>query len=119
VLRERGSGTRAAFERHLEEQGHRLADFRIVAELGSTAAIKEAVRLGVGWSIVSDLALEAELAANLILTLPLEGATPWRREFYLVRDPRRSLSPTVAEFLAIAHGEEDHASPSPAAGEEG
>lgn len=106
VMRERGSGTRAAVERHLAERGYGLDDFDLVAELGSTAAVKEAVRLGVGWSIVSDLAVRTEVAAKLVRTLPIAGVDPWPRDFFVVRDPRRSVAPTVEVFLELLECEE-------------
>lgn len=101
VLRERGSGTRAAIERHLAEHGLRLADFQVAAELGSTSAVKEAVRCGLGWSILSELAVRTEVAAGLLRTPSIAGIEPWRRDFYVVRDRRRSAPPTVAGFLEL------------------
>jgi len=48
LLRERGSGTRAALERALGEAGTDLGAFRVVGEMGSTQAIKQAVKASVG-----------------------------------------------------------------------
>lgn len=106
VMRERGSGTRAAVERHLAERGYGLDDFDLIAELGSTAAVKEAVRLGVGWSIVSDLAVRTEVAAKFVRTLPIAGVDPWPRDFFVIRDSRRSVAPTAEAFLELLGCEE-------------
>jgi len=101
VIRERGSGTRSAVERRLAEQGHVLRGFNVVAELGSTAAVKEAIKAGVGWSILSNLSVRTETAAGVIRTLPIEGFEPWERNFYVVIDPRRTTSPTAESFLGL------------------
>jgi DNA-binding transcriptional LysR family regulator len=48
VLRESGSGLRHCFEKSLERAGRSLSELRVVLELGSNEAIKEAVLRGVG-----------------------------------------------------------------------
>ncbi|MGH7373243.1 MAG: selenium metabolism-associated LysR family transcriptional regulator, partial [Candidatus Rokuibacteriota bacterium] len=58
LLRERGSGTRGALETALREAGADIAAFRVVGEMGSTQAIKQAVKAGVGVSLVSRRAVE-------------------------------------------------------------
>lgn len=105
VIRERGSGTRFVIEERLGELGHVLRGFNVVAELGSTAAVKEAIKAGVGWSILSDLSLRTETAAGVIRTLPIAGVEPWRRDFYVVLDPRRTTSPTAETFLGVVAAE--------------
>src|SRR2546425_625297 len=60
ILRERGSGSRAAFERALASADLDLSAFRVVGELGSTQAVKQAVRAGVGISVISRRAVEDE-----------------------------------------------------------
>ena len=60
LLRERGSGTRAAFEAALTQAGTDVAAFRVVGEMGSTQAIKQAVKAGVGLSLVSRRAVGGE-----------------------------------------------------------
>src|SRR5712691_7698517 len=64
VVRERGSGSRAALERALDENGTSLAAFRIVGEMGSTQAIKQAVRARLGISLISRRAVEDECRAG-------------------------------------------------------
>src|SRR5262249_53149195 len=60
LIRERGSGTRGALEAALGETGLDLGAFRVVGELGSTQAIKQAVKAGVGVSVLSRLAVDEE-----------------------------------------------------------
>src|SRR5262249_39466461 len=64
VLRERGSGSRDAIEHVLAEARLSLAAFRVVGEMGSTQAVKQAVRAGVGIALISRRAVEDECRAG-------------------------------------------------------
>lgn len=101
LLREAGSGTRMRLERWLGDQGVDPAKLRVVAELGSTAAVKEAVKGGLGVSFVSDLAVRSEAEAGLLTVLPLAGLEPVERRFFLVADRRRARSPLTSAFLEL------------------
>jgi DNA-binding transcriptional LysR family regulator len=101
VLRPPGSGTRSAFESLLDHHGFRLADFQVIAELGSATAIKEAIKAGVGASVVSDLSIVTEQAAGVIRAVAWREVSAPRRDFFVVTDPRRHASPLVEELLAM------------------
>ncbi|MFZ3131349.1 MAG: selenium metabolism-associated LysR family transcriptional regulator [Desulfosporosinus sp.] len=58
IIREIGSGHRRAFEEALLKRGFDLNDFNIALEVGSTEAVKNAVRAGIGYSFLSKHALE-------------------------------------------------------------
>ena len=70
VVREPGSGSREALEHALAEAGSKLADMRVIAEMGSTGAIKQAVKAGVGVSIISRRAVEEECRHGLLHPWP-------------------------------------------------
>src|SRR5258705_7887206 len=53
LLREQGSGTRAALESALAAAGTDIGAFRVVGEMGSTQAIKQAVKAGGGVAVLS------------------------------------------------------------------
>ncbi len=74
LLRERGSGTRAALEAALTQAGTDIAAFRVVGEMGSTQAIKQAVKAGVGVSLVSRRAVEEECRAGSVWCLRVQGS---------------------------------------------
>lgn len=99
ILREEGSGTRLRFERLLEERDLGLEDFRVVLELGSTSAVKEAVKQGLGLSFLSNLALHSELRAGLVALVDLTDVEKVERSFFVVCDQRRVLSPVARAFL--------------------
>jgi DNA-binding transcriptional LysR family regulator len=101
LARESGSGTRKAFEQIL---GHSLDEFNVVGRLGSTGAIKEALKAHLGVSVLSVLAVGTELAGGLLKRVQIEGVESMKREFYVARKKRVSLSPVAEAFL-------DHAMP--------
>ena len=105
VAREPGSGTRLMFERRLEEAGGSPRDLRIVAELGSTTAVKEAVRAGLGVSIISQRAVATELESGVLAALPLRGVAPIERAFYSAASAERVRSPLVRTFLEFLRDE--------------
>ena len=104
IVRERGSGSREAFERALEGVGLDLAAFRIVGEIASTQAIKQAVRAGVGVSIISWRAVVDECRAGLLACVKLRDITI-SRAFHLVTHRDRSRSPLVQAFLAFVESQ--------------
>ena len=104
LIRESGSGTRVELEHWLHEHGASLVDFNIVAELGSTAAIKEAIKAGVGASIVSDLAVADDVAAGTMRIVRIREMGTLNRDFYRVLDPRRIASPVRDIFLDTLGG---------------
>jgi len=68
IIREIGSGHRRALEEALAKRGLDLNDFNIVLEVGSTEAVKNAVRTGLGYSFLSKHALESGEKHGLVWT---------------------------------------------------
>jgi DNA-binding transcriptional LysR family regulator len=104
LLRERGSGTRGALETALAEAGTSLAAFRVVGEMGSTQAIKQAVKAGVGVSLVSRRAVEEECRAGSVWCLRVQDLKI-SRAFYLATHRERSRSPLAEAFRAFVETE--------------
>lgn len=98
ILREPESGTRKFFSDILEKGGLRENDLEVVAEIGSTAAVKEAVKAGVGVSILSKRAVVDDLDSGRLRTLFIQGHD-MQRSFYLVQRKNRDLSPVAAAFM--------------------
>lgn len=93
LMREPGSGTRHAIERHCEAHGLRLDNPITIA---SNEAIKEAVAAGLGVAILSRLALTHMAPGNLV-ELPVEGF-PIANSWYLVVPRGKQLSPIAEAF---------------------
>lgn len=104
IVRERGSGSRHALERALEEEGLDLGAFRVVGEMGSTQAIKQAVKAGVGISLISKRAVEDECRANLLWCVKVKDLR-FSRFFYLVTHRGRTRSPLAEAFRAFLQAE--------------
>jgi DNA-binding transcriptional LysR family regulator len=104
ILRERGSGTREALERALADVGLDLAGFRIGGEVASTQAIKQAVRAGVGVSLISRLAVDDECRARLLYGVRVRDLRI-TRAFSLVTHRDRSRSPLAQAFVAFVESE--------------
>ena len=94
VLRERGSGTRMACERHFRSLGIRP---RVRLELGSNEAVKQAVAGGLGLGIVSSHALDTHLDEQGICELYAEGF-PIDSNWHIVRPRGKRHSPVADAF---------------------
>jgi len=97
IQRERGSGTRKAAKENFRRLGFRLRSQDVVAEFGSTAAVKEAVKCGLGLAVVSRLAVAEELNDNSLEVVSLAGAK-MERYFYLVHHKKRTLPSQHRKF---------------------
>ncbi len=92
LVREVGSGTRAATERLFARAGLRLEP---AMELGSTGAIKQAVAAGLGISVVSRWAIDLELQVGRLAVLDVAGL-PIERRWSIVNLSTRRLSAAAA-----------------------
>lgn len=97
LLREAGSGTRKTMESWLTRMGLDPAGLNTVAVLGSTDAVKQGLKAGLGVSIVSRRAIQEELSSGALVSREL-GGDPMTRSFYLVSHKRRSLPPQYQAF---------------------
>jgi DNA-binding transcriptional LysR family regulator len=100
ILREAGSGSRWCLERALAASGRSLRDVRVVLELGSNEAIKEAILRGMGLAVLSTHAVEKEIAAGQLRAIPVSGL-PLFREMFAVWDRRRVLPIPARLFVDL------------------
>jgi DNA-binding transcriptional LysR family regulator len=107
VLREEGSGTRRAVDHALGELGVQTGDLQVVAEFGSTSAVKRAIQEGIGAGFLSEIATADETATGTLRALRTEGFMPVSRRFYAAWDGQRALSPAAQAFLALLTGTAD------------
>jgi DNA-binding transcriptional LysR family regulator len=98
ILRERGSGSRDALERALAAAGTDIGAFRIAGEMGSTQAVKQAVRAGVGIALISKRAVEDECRARLLWCVKVRNLNV-ARSFHLLSHRDRTRSPLAQAFL--------------------
>ena len=99
LMREPGSGTRQLVTEFLSE--HDLRPQTLT--LGSNGAIKEAVRLGLGVSLQSRVAVEHELRSGTLAEIRVRGGLP-RREWYALHSATVPPRPAVEQFLTFTFG---------------
>jgi len=111
ILREEGSGTLKILETYLLESGKEgTGTLEVSARFGSSTAVKEGIKSGVGLSILSARAIETEVKAGLLKAIKINGLT-MSRNFFLIRNKMRIASPAcqaILEFLlASASGKKN------------
>ena len=94
IVRERGSGTRAALEKFLQA-AH--LEPHVVMEMASNETIKQAVMAGMGVSFLSLHTLGLELDNDLLALIDVEGA-PVVRGWNVVHTLSKLLSPAAEAF---------------------
>lgn len=94
LMREQGSGTRIAMERHFAEQGINLVSRM---EMNSNEAIKQAVQAGLGLGIVSRHTINLEVEVKRLAILDV-ASFPIIRHWYLVHQRDKRLSPIAQAF---------------------
>lgn len=95
LLREEGSGARAAVEELFEVSG---APLKIGMVLGHIESIKQAVQANLGVSVLSVVAVQRELEQGDLVVLPVEGF-PLERHWYIAYIAGRALSLSAQLFL--------------------
>jgi DNA-binding transcriptional LysR family regulator len=95
LLREVGSGTRAAVEELFEVAGIPL---KIGMVLGHVEAIKQAVAAGLGVSVLSEVAVKREVHTRRLAILHVEHF-PIQRRWYIARLAGQPLNANAAEFI--------------------
>ncbi len=106
IVREKGSGTLLSIENMLQKKGVRFSEFRIVAELGSTEAVRQAVKNGLGVSILSAIAVADDVQSGSLKTITISGLN-LNRQFYLTRHSQRTPSPLCRTFISFLKSEYD------------
>lgn len=101
VIREQGSGTRRLVERALKERKLDINFFGTTTLCDSLEGLKNMVSMGLGISLVSQVAIRKEVELGLLKTWPVADLE-LTRSFSLVSTSQRCLSPIEEKFLAFA-----------------
>jgi molybdate transport repressor ModE-like protein len=111
VIREPGSGTRAAMERFFLESG---INYQPGCELNTNEAVKQAVQAGLGIGVVPAQTIELELETGRLAILPFQGFPILRKWFVIHRSDKRLSNAALAfrtklfgrNFLPVFDGPE-------------
>lgn len=104
VLREAGSGTRMLIKQVMEEHALNIGRLNVVAELGSTEAVKQSVKDGMGVSVLSVLAVGEELRQGSLVAIEIHGIK-FDRSLYLIQRKNRQPSPLCSAFISHLEAE--------------
>lgn len=97
IVRERGSGTRQAFDRAMHGI---LPDLHIAMELQHTEAIKRAVEADLGVGCLSRICLSDAFKRGTLVPLAVPDRD-FRREWYLITHREKFHSAALKEWLAL------------------
>jgi DNA-binding transcriptional LysR family regulator len=100
ILREQGSGTRAAVDQGLMEVGLSVAELDSILTLGNSEAIALAVQEGVGVGFVSQCVV-ARLVNEGVKVVSIEGVR-MRQDVYIGRHSRQPATVAQAAFWEFA-----------------
>jgi DNA-binding transcriptional LysR family regulator len=100
IMRERGSGTRKIMEKAMAGHGMQIDRLRVVLEVTSNEAVRQALKAGAGIAVISRRAVLDDVHCGLVAALRLQGVR-LIRDFFLVPPRTRSRSPLGDAFLAF------------------
>ncbi len=98
IKREEGSGTWENAIESLQKKGLDILKLNIVGEMGSTEAIKESVKAGLGCGFISSLAIELEKALNLLKVIKIKNISI-KRKFYLIYPKVKKITSSEKKFI--------------------
>jgi len=107
LVREKGSGSRSSLEEHLSRIGLTLESLNIIAEIGSSQALIQAVKSGMGLAFTSRLSVQDEIERGMLKAVKMKGILV-HRNFYVITHRLRFNSlicRSFIEFLSQAGGE--------------
>ncbi len=96
IMRERGSGTRAAVEQLFAKHD---VSVKVRLELGGNEAIKQAISVGFGLSVLSQHTFTPEAAKSSGLTILDVEHFPIERHWYIVHPSDKQLSIVASTFF--------------------
>jgi len=99
LLREEGSATRSLFEQALQEAETSIEQFEYLI-IDSQETIKQALRQGIGLSVISRYVIEDYLQFGWLAARPLSDLV-LSRHFYLVTYEKRIQTPATRAFISF------------------
>ena len=103
LARAEGSGTWKAITRSMKKAGMHPDQLTIIATLGSTAAVIQAILSHAGVSILSPIAVADEIRHKRLFAIEIEGLD-LTRHFFLTTHVRRTCSPLAQLFIQFIKG---------------
>jgi DNA-binding transcriptional LysR family regulator len=98
LVREKGSGSRSSLEEHLSRIGLTLDNLNIIAEIGSSQALIQAVKAGMGLAFTSRLSIRDEIERGTLRAVKMKGILV-QRNFYIITHRLRFNSLICRSFI--------------------
>ncbi|GAB1536409.1 selenium metabolism-associated LysR family transcriptional regulator [Geovibrio sp. ADMFC3] len=98
IIREMGSGTRAAVEHAFKQKGYDFESLDAVAMLSSTYSIKHAVKRQLGIAFMSQMALSEDECGGGIKAIPITDLVV-EKEIYVVYSKKRTNKKLMKHFI--------------------
>jgi len=98
LVREKGSGSRSSIEEHLGRIGLALDTLNIIAEIGSSQALIQAVKADMGLAFTSRRSIQDEIERGTLKTVKVKGILI-QRNFYVLTHRLRFNSLICRSFL--------------------
>jgi DNA-binding transcriptional LysR family regulator len=103
LVREKGSGSRSSIEEHLSRTGLTLDSLNIIAEIGSSQALIQAVKAGMGLAFTSRLSVQDEIERGTLKAVKVKGILV-HRNFYVITHRLRFNSLICRSFIEFITG---------------
>jgi LysR family transcriptional regulator, transcriptional activator of the cysJI operon len=97
IIREKGSGTRKTFEDMM--QAHQVK-WKAIWTCNNADTIKMAVAEGIGISVISNMAIQNEIASGILCKTEVNGIR-FNRKFKIIYHKNKYLTPPLSEFIAL------------------
>ena len=97
IVRERGSGTRQAFDRAMHGI---VTDLHIAMELQQPKAIKRAVEAGLGVGCLSRISVQEAFERGSLVPLPVSGRD-FHREWFIITHRHKYRSAALKQWLTL------------------
>ena len=98
LIREQGSDSRSSMEKQHLLHKISMRALNVKAILGSTDSLKEAVKAGLGASILSRFVVKDDLKAGLVEEIRITGVT-MKRDFHIIANKKRGLPEHYRVFV--------------------
>ncbi len=98
IAREPGSGLREVYKNFLSSRNIGLKNLNVVMTLGSSEALKSAVESGIGYTIISNIAVKREIELGVLKQVPVKEMN-LRRRFLVVYPMKEYRKHVIDVFL--------------------
>jgi DNA-binding transcriptional LysR family regulator len=102
VIREEGSGTREVLKNFLSSKSISFKSLQTVMTMGGSEALKSAVESGIGYGIVSNIAVRSEIESGLLKQIKIRGEY-LKRSFLVVYSAKQYNKHLISSFLDVIY----------------